>query len=117
MLTFSWMRDFMDCQGQVVLANYLNKQNTRTGRGAVDYEMESKLLGCLKKSMSVKVSPINALADSSSVQMMPCKNPKSPLALPVPSSRPTSPTAKSPPRCSSSLPILTKPSSQRSVKV
>ena len=51
------MRDFMACQGQVVLTNYLNSLNSRKGRGAVDLDMELELLKCMKKSLSNRVRP------------------------------------------------------------
>ncbi len=50
------MRNFMACQGQVVLTNYLNNLNNRKGRGGVDVEMELELLKCMKKSLSNRVS-------------------------------------------------------------
>jgi cytokinesis protein len=45
----------MACQGQVVLANYLNGLNHRRGRGGVDVEVELELLRCLKRSLGNKV--------------------------------------------------------------
>ncbi len=50
----SWMRDFMACQGQIVLTNYLNGLNNRKGR--VDVEMELELLKCMRTSLSSRVS-------------------------------------------------------------
>jgi hypothetical protein len=52
----SWVRDFMACQGQVVLANYLLAYTQRRGRAVVDSDMELELLKCLKTSLSNKVS-------------------------------------------------------------
>ncbi len=48
------MRDFMACQGQIVLTNYLNGLNNRKGR--VDVEMELELLKCMRTSLSSRVS-------------------------------------------------------------
>ena len=49
------MREFMACQGQIVLANYLNGLNVRKGRNGIDVEMEIELLKCLKRSLSNRV--------------------------------------------------------------
>lgn len=50
----SWLREFMECQGQVVLANYLNNITQKRG-AAYDTEMELELLKCLKKAIGNKV--------------------------------------------------------------
>jgi hypothetical protein len=64
----SWVRGFMACQGQVVLANYLLAHTQRRGRAAVDSDMELELLKCLKTSLSNKVRLVNlACTDPSSV--------------------------------------------------
>ena len=50
------MREFMDCQGQVVLANYLYNVTQKRG-AAYDAELELELLKCLRKSIGNKVCP------------------------------------------------------------
>jgi cytokinesis protein len=49
------MREFMACQGQIVLANYLNGVVNRKPRGPIDLDLELELLKCLKRSISAKV--------------------------------------------------------------
>jgi hypothetical protein len=51
----SWIREFMDLKGQIVLANYLNTLTHRRSKGGIDVDMELELLKCLKRSLSNKV--------------------------------------------------------------
>jgi hypothetical protein len=46
----------MDCQGQVVVANYLANMCKKGIRGATETELEMEILKFFKKSLSNKVS-------------------------------------------------------------
>jgi hypothetical protein len=52
----SWIREFMACQGQVVLANYLSNLTNKRNRAGYDADMELEVLKCFKLSLNVKVS-------------------------------------------------------------
>lgn len=52
----SWMKEFMDLKGLVVMSNYLNTLTHRRSKSGADVEMELELLKCLRTSMSTKVS-------------------------------------------------------------
>ena len=45
----------MDCQGQVVVANYLANMSKKGIKGAMDTELEMEILKFFKKSLSNKV--------------------------------------------------------------
>jgi cytokinesis protein len=55
LITPSWITEFMDLKGQIVLANYLNTLAHRRSKGGVDVEMELQLLKCLRRSLNNKV--------------------------------------------------------------
>lgn len=46
----------MDCQGQVVVANYLGNMSKKGIKGATESELEMEILKFFKKSLSNKVS-------------------------------------------------------------
>jgi hypothetical protein len=92
----------MDCQGQVVVANYLGNMSKKGIKGATDSELEMEILKFFKKSLSNKVGPSPVLADCRVAQSIPCRNPKSFTDSATRSHRPISPLEKPPPRSSSS---------------
>jgi hypothetical protein len=49
------MRNWLDHQGQEVLAKYLNNITSRPNRGGADVELEFECLKCMKVSLSNKV--------------------------------------------------------------
>lgn len=53
-----WVRDFMDCQGQVVVANYLANMSKKGIKGASDAELEFEILKFFKKALSNRVGRI-----------------------------------------------------------
>jgi len=51
-----WVREFMDFQGQAVVANYLANMSKRGIKGPIEIELENEILKFFKKSLSNKVS-------------------------------------------------------------
>lgn len=92
----------MDCQGQVVVANYLGNMSKKGIKGATDSELEMEILKFFKKSLSNKVGPSPVLADSRMAQSIPCRNPKSFTDSATRSHRPTLLRGKRLPKSSSS---------------
>jgi hypothetical protein len=84
----------MDCQGQVVVANYLANMSKKGIKGATDTELEYEILKFFKKSLSNKVSQTSAVvqrrAHDSPVPSTRCKSLKLFTDYATRSHRPTS---------------------------